>query len=143
MKHKNIFQNSLIHIFLSCINFWEHFFWAPISFECYQFHSWYNVELQKPKRDGKYNSYYEQLSQECTDWRYWSPISHVLLIQLMSNLLPLFRVAIKPGWKQHNILRQTSFSMKLKVWYCQTFFRYQIMGQFNISKAIHHCSYRK
>ena len=29
MKLKNIFQNSLVHIFLSCINFWEHFFGHP------------------------------------------------------------------------------------------------------------------
>ena len=49
-------------------------------------------------------------------------IPNLLLTQLMNNLLPLFRVAIEPGWKQHNILRQSSFSMKLKVWYCQTFF---------------------
>ena len=73
---------------------WKHFFGHSYPFESYQFHSWCNVELQKAKSNGKYNSYYEQLLQEWIDWRYWSSVWYVMLTQVMNNLLPWFRVTI-------------------------------------------------
>ena len=47
------------------------------------------------KNYGKYNTYHRPLSQKWIDGRYWSSILYALLTQVMSNLLPRFRVVLK------------------------------------------------
>ena len=50
---------------------------------------------QKSKSNGKYSTYHGPLSQKWIDERYRSVILYVMLTQVMSNLLPGFRIVLE------------------------------------------------
>ena len=77
----------------------------------------------KNKSNGKYNVYHGPLSQKWIDGRYRSLIWYVMLTQVMSNLLPGFRVALESirnnlnrlYWiKTQHPLSKTTHHMKTK-----------------------------
>ena len=53
------------------------------------------LKIIESKNNGKYNTYHGPLSQKWIDGRYRSSIFYALLTQVMSNLLPGFRVVLE------------------------------------------------
>ena len=52
-------------------------------------------KITESKSNGKYNTYHRPLSQKWIDGRYRSSILYAMLTQVMSNLLPGFRVVLE------------------------------------------------